>query len=236
MLARPRLVLQCQARVSLTCPMLQPAADSKSLSRPFNYAGISSPLRAGSAGQATATHPRLATSAGQAGTAAPPTHLRHHPTPPAHASIPPAHRLPALMLFQGSEGLTQLRLTRVLTPLKWGQRNSVPMSQRVSKGGEGALVLLEVLGPPCQRPAAALAGLPCACTADICRIIHIFRLWGGSGLRFPLSQLSLSLPAHWGGSTVSPSLPADPWARPSCCLPRARTRQGTPHFTPTKCF
>ena len=31
-LARPGLVLQCQGRVSLTCPVLQPAADSKSLS------------------------------------------------------------------------------------------------------------------------------------------------------------------------------------------------------------
>lgn len=31
-LAKPGLVLQCQGRVSLTCPVLQPAADSKSLS------------------------------------------------------------------------------------------------------------------------------------------------------------------------------------------------------------
>lgn len=65
-----------------------------------------------------------------------------------------------------------------------------------------------MLGPPCQRPAAALAGLPRACTADICRIIHIFRLRGGSGLRFPHSRLSLSLPACWGGSAVSPPFPA----------------------------
>lgn len=90
----------------------------------------------------------------------------------------------------------------------------------------GAPVLLEVLGPPCQQPAAALAGLPRACTADICRIIHIFRLRGGSGLGFPQPRLSHSLPACWSGSTMYPlsSLPAaPPRARPSC-------------FTPTTCF
>lgn len=75
----------------------------------------------------------------------------------------------------------------------------------------GAPVLLEVLGPPCQQPAAALAGLPRACTADICRIIHIFRLRGGSGLGFPQPRLSRSLPACWGGSTP-------PF--PTCSTPR----------------
>lgn len=140
------------------------------------------------------------------------------------------------MLFQGSEGLTKLRLTGVLTPLKRGtgeQPPHVPEGPQGWRGGPGSAE-----GVKTALPAA------CCCLGWAPLRLHrrylpnysyfpaVGRIWA----QIPQSQLSLSLPAHWGGSTVSPSLPAAPQARPSRCLPRARTRQGTPHFTPAKCF
>lgn len=175
---------------------------------------------------ATAVHPHLATSAKQAGRAAPPTRLRHLSLgiTPLRRHTPPS-RPRAPMLFQGSEGLSRPRLT----PPKLGGRGTAPPHPRggVPRSGEGAPVLLEVLGPPCQRPAAALAGLPHACTADICRIIHIFRLRGGSGLRFPQSRLSLSLASLLGWECrVPPPCLQRPRAGPFPCLPRARDLAG----------
>lgn len=238
-LARPRLVLQCQGRVSLTCPVLQPAADSQSLFLVPLIMLAFPPLPACQAPrsrQVRLARPRPRIPASPRAPLAPPARL--HRLPLGIASLPrhtPASRPRALMLFQGGEGLTQPWLAGVFTPPKQG--NSLPRSGGSPRGGEGALVLLEVLGPPCQRPAAALAGLPCACTTDICRIIHIFRLRGGSGLGFPQSRLSLSLPACWSGSTVSPPpclQPPGP-GHPTAC-PGRGTQQGMPRFAPATCF
>lgn len=181
-------------------------------------------------------HPCLTTSAGQAGTVAPPARLRHLSlgiTPLRRHT--PASRPCTLMLLQGSEGLTRPRLARVLTPPNGaGQGNSLPTSRGSPQGRRGGPV----------SAGGVRTALPAACCCLGWAPPRLHRRYLPNYSYFPaVGRIQAQIPPvpaqpfpasllGWEHHLPPPCLQPPRPGHPAAC-PGLGTQLGTPCFAPT---